>query len=101
MALTKEDKALLKDLQEQVEKLAPFEKHFDNAKHNYLIMKPQTLGELLTARYGVDWRNHVNKQVTTCTSCKLKEVNKIGMEYFSMKTTIAALEEKNKPKKKE
>ena len=100
MALTKEDKALLKDLTEQVEKLAPFEKHFNNAKHNYMIIRPQDLGDLLTARYGLDWRNHVNKQVTTCTSRKLNEIKKISMEYDSMKATIAQLEEKNNTKKK-
>lgn len=99
--MIKEDKALLKSLKEQVDKLSPFEKHFDNAKRNYLIMKPQTLGELLTARYGEDWRDKVSKQVTSCTSCKLKEVLKIGLEYDSMKKTIQQLEESAKKKKEE
>ncbi len=99
--MSKEDKQLLAELQEQVDKLAPFEKHFSNAKHNYMIIRPQDLGALLTARYGTDWRSKVNKQVTTCTSCKLNEIKKIAMEYDSMNATISQLLESKKNKKQE
>lgn len=99
--MTKAEKEI-KELREFVDKLAPFEKHFSNAERNFLIMRPQTLGELLTARYGSDWRSKVNKQVTTCSSCKLNEVKKIGLEYKSAKTNLAALEESiKKTKEKE
>lgn len=95
--MTKAEKEI-KELREFVDKLAPFEKHFVNAERNFMIIRPQTLGELLTARYGSDWRSQVNKQVTTCTSCKLNEIKKIGLEFKSAKTNLAALEESIKNK---
>lgn len=99
--MTKAEKEI-NELKDFVEKLAPFEKHFSNAERNFLIMRPQTLGELLTARYGSDWRSMVSRQVTTCSSCKLNEVKKIGLEYKSAKTNLATLEESvNKAKEKE
>ena len=98
--MSKEDKQLLKELKEQVEKLTPFEKHFENAKHNYMIIRPQDLNSLLTARYGTDWKSFVKKQVMTCATCKLNEIKKIGMEYSSMKATIQQLEESDKKKNK-
>lgn len=94
MALTKEDIKLKKELTEQVNKLSAYEKYFEMSKRNYIIIRPQTLGELFTARYGSEWRNQVSKQVTTCSTCKLREILKIAMEYDSMKKTLKQLEEK-------
>ena len=94
MALTKEDIKLKKELTEQVNKLAAYEKYFEMSKRNYIIIRPQTLGELFTDRYGTDWRNQVSRQVTTCSTCKLREILKIAMEYDSMKKTLKQLEEK-------
>ena len=94
MALTKEDIKLKKELNEQVNKLAVYEKYFEMSKRNYIIIRPQTLGELFTTRYGSDWRNQVSKQVTTCSTCKLREILKIAIEYDSMKKTLKQLEEK-------
>ena len=101
MALTKEDIKLKKELTEQISKLSAFEKYFEMVKRNYIIIRPQTLGELFTNRYGTDWRNQVSRQVTTCSSCKLREILKIAMEYDSMKKTLKQLEEKTEktPKK--
>ena len=101
MALTKDDIKLKKELTAQVNKLATYEKYFEMSKRNYIIIRPQTLGELFTARYGSDWRNQVSRQVATCSSCKLREILKIAMEYDSMLKTLKQLEEKaEKPSKK-
>lgn len=101
MGLTKEDIKLKKELTENVNKLSAYEKYFEMVKRNYIIIRPQTLGELLTDRYGSDWRNQVSRQVATCSTCKMREILKIAMEYDSMKKTLKQLEEKaEKPSKK-
>lgn len=103
MTLTKEDIKLKKELTEQISKLSAYEKYFEMSKRNYIIIRPQTLGELFSARYGTDWRNQVSRQVTTCSTCKLREILKIAMEYDSMLKTLKQLEEKaekEKPSKK-
>ena len=101
MGLTKEDIKLKKELTEQISKLSAYEKYFEMSKRNYIIIRPQTLGELLTDRYGSDWRNQVSRQVTTCSTCKMREILKIAMEYDSMLKTLKQLEEKaEKPSKK-
>lgn len=97
--MTKAEKEI-KELREFVESLAPYEKHFNNAERNYMIIRPQELGGLLTARYGTDWRNKVNKQVTTCTSCKLNEIKKIGLEYKAAKNNLNTLEASAEESKK-
>ena len=94
MGLTKEDIKLKNELTEQISKLSTYEKYFEMSKRNYIIIRPQTLGELLTDRYGTDWRNQVSRQVTTCSTCKMREILKIAMEYDSMKKTLSQLEEK-------
>ena len=94
MGLTKDDIKLKKELTEQISKLSAYEKYFEMSKRNYIIIRPQTLGELFTNRYGTDWRNQVSRQVTTCSTCKLREILKIAMEYDSMLKTIQQLEEK-------
>ena len=36
----------------------------------------------------------MSRQVTTCSTCKMREILKIAMEYDSMKKTLSQLEEK-------
>lgn len=101
MALSKEDKKLKKELSEFVDKLEPYSKHFANAMRNYVIIRPQDLGAILTLRYGEDWRSKVSKQVTTCAQCKLNELKKIAIEIDSAKRTLEQLAEKAKQKQTE
>jgi phage anti-repressor protein len=99
--LSKEDKALKKELTEFVEKFEPYSKHFANAMRNYVIIRPQDLGAILTLRYGSDWKSKVSKQVTTCAQCKLNELKKIAIEIDSSKRTLEQLAEKAKQKQTE
>lgn len=101
MALSKEDKKLKKELTEFVDKLEPYSKHFENAKRNYVIIRPHDLGAIMTLRYGEDWKSKVNKQVTTCAQCKLNELKKIAIEIDSAKKTLEQLAEKAKQKQTE
>lgn len=100
MALSKEDKKLQKELTEFVEKLEPYSKHFENAKRNYVIIRPHDLGHIMTLRYGDDWRSKVSKQIATCAACKLNELKKIAIEMDSARKTLEQLAEKAKMKQK-
>lgn len=101
MALSKEDRKLQKELTEFVNKLDPYNKHFENAKRNYVIIRPHDLGTIMTLRYGDDWRSKVSKSIASCAACKLNELKKIAIEMDSARKTLEQLAEKAKQKKQE
>ena len=68
---------------EQYEKLAPYERPLECAyKADYAHIAPNDMRKVLEIYYGADWDKQVPKQVFSCGHCKLKELKKIGKEYF-------------------
>ena len=69
---------------EQYEQLLPYDKPLGCAyRANYAHIAPNDMRRVLEIYYGPDWANQVPKQVMSCGHCKLKELKKIGGEYFN------------------
>lgn len=96
--MKKEDKAMLEELKARSEVMAPYEKYFSMAVHNFIRITPEDTRKLLEACYGPDWRSKVKPSVLTCSTCKLTEIKKLAIEYYGMVKTIQDIEAKNNKK---
>lgn len=68
---------------EQYEKLSKYDRPLECAyKANYAHIAPNEMRHVLEIYYGPEWDKQVPKQVFSCSHCKLKELKKIGEEYY-------------------
>lgn len=62
--------------------LSKYENILRQAQANYARVSPRELKEILTMYYGEDYKDKVPKAVLSCGHCKIKELKKIGEDYF-------------------
>lgn len=68
---------------EKYDALKRFERDFRNSRQGFYRMCSRDFNELLEIFYGPTYKALVPKGTFSCSYCKLKEVKKIGDEWFA------------------